>query len=74
MSAIFATPYRNRFGEQASDVNKNYEDFAIDEQGGGVDALKKLKKSYMNFGLANDILQQRTNPDAKFKIYLKNAL
>lgn len=74
VSAICATPYRNRFGEQASDDNKSYDDFAINEQGGGIDALKKLKKSYMNFTIANEILQNRTNPDGKFRVFLKNVL
>lgn len=57
VSAIYATPYRNRFGEQASDIHKNYDDFVIDSQGGGIDYLAKLKKSYMNFTIANDIVQ-----------------
>jgi len=71
---IFATPYRNKFGELASDTDKSYGDYAINEQGGGTDALKRLRKSYMNFTTANDVLQQRTNPDSKFKVYLKKAL
>ena len=74
VSAICATPYRNRFGEQASDDNKNYDDFAINEQSGGTDAIKKLRKSYMSFTIANEILQQRTNPDGKFRIFIKGVL
>lgn len=73
VSAICATPYRNKYGEEASEDTKNYEEYVIDELGGGRDALNKLRKSYMNFTIANDVLQARTNPNSKFRVFLKNT-
>jgi len=35
----FDSLYRNRYGELSSNSNKNYLDYQIDEQGGGLEAM-----------------------------------
>ena len=73
-SAQFDTPYRNNYGELANTGDKRWDQFNIDEQGGGKEALQQIKKKYMDFQIANTILSQRLNPDEKYKVYIKNVL
>jgi len=73
-SALFDPPYRNKYGEQAHTEDKNWEQFQIDEQGGGSAHLAAIKKKFVEFNVGNSILQQRTNPDSKFKVYMRNML
>ena len=73
-SAMFDTPYRNKYGEAADPNLKKWDTFHIDEQGGGLEVMRSLKQKFIKFQVANSILQQRCNPDAKYKTYVKNAI
>ena len=61
--SIYDSPYRNKYGELVSEADKKYNEFQIDEQGGGVEALNQVRKKLINFTVGNEILQTRTNPD-----------
>jgi len=72
--ATFDTPFRSKYGELVSPSSTDGEAFNIDEHGGGQGALDLMKKLYIDFQLANEVLQQRKNPDSKYKIYIKHAI
>lgn len=42
-SAMFETPYRNKYGELANPNDKRWDSFKIDMEGGGADALKWIQ-------------------------------
>jgi len=46
--AIFDSPYRNKYGEIASEFDKSYGAFNVDEEGGGLESLRQLKARYLN--------------------------
>jgi len=48
------------------------EEFSIDQEGGGLDALNHLKRSFLEFKIPNLIVSQRMNPDTKYKIVIRN--
>lgn len=73
-SAKFDTPYRNKYGELANPDDKRLDSFNIDDQSGGAAALKQVKQKYLEFQVGNAILQQRTNPDVEYRVYLKHAM
>ena len=54
---IFNSPYRNKYGEVLIDSSKVNDQYVIDETGGGIECLNLLKKRYIDFQLANDVVQ-----------------
>ena len=55
-ATFYDSPYRNRFGEIVSEQHKNMDEFTIDQEGGGLDALNQLKRSFLEFKLPNLIV------------------
>ena len=57
-----------------SEHDKNYAAYAIDEQGGGLRQMEFIRGLVREFALGNEIVQMRTNPDTRNKVYIKNIL
>jgi hypothetical protein len=74
-SSSFDTPYRTKYGEIISASNHlNTRDFEIGAEGGGEQSLKAMEELFTSHKLPNAILQQRTNPDSKYRVYVRDAI
>lgn len=73
--AMSDSPYRNRFGEIISLKNTiDQVDYEINNEGGGQKCLEQMTKSFQGFEMTNNILQLRTNPDSRYRIFMRDLL
>ena len=74
-AAKFDSPYRTKFGEpiNSEDNTIHQVDYEIRNEGGGLKHLEEMKKMLENSNLMNSILQQRSNPDQRFRVYRRGA-
>lgn len=54
------SPYMNKFGETFSSNSKRWENFNLNTGQGSNNQYEELKKMYVNFSLANEIIKDRS--------------
>ena len=67
-SASKPSPYMNKFGESFNKSSKRWENFYLDEVGGGKLYYDDFKKKFMNFEIPNIVIQERSNKDYLFRL------
>ncbi len=67
-SCKWNSPYKNKFGETYSDRCKKWENFYLDETGGGQSHYNELKQLYMRFETANEIMNIRSKQEKIWRL------
>jgi hypothetical protein len=62
------SPYMNKFGETFNKTSKRWDNFYIDEEGGGTHVYEELKRIYMNNLVPNEIVSERGKTDSVFRL------
>ena len=58
----------NKFGETFNKNSKKWENFYLDEEGGGKQAYEELRKIYMNFSIPNEVVKERSMKDSVYRL------
>jgi hypothetical protein len=58
----------NKFGETFNKTSKRWDNFFIDEVGGGIHIFEEYKKLYMNYMIPNEIVKERTISDTVYRL------
>jgi len=64
------SPYVNKFGETFSSKSKKWENFHLQNAsvGGSINYYEELRKMYVNFSIANEIINDRSLADVVWRL------